>query len=134
MFTSNLTQYITENNVNISPLTCVDTLYYERACFDKFDGGCSTYTVKRQNMVKHMPIGYTVKNADTLDIAISKFKLSDEDYEIPGIGDELSIIGDIHKIDVSLELYRGLKARSNSAYNLFNIINKYNDCSFNYCI
>jgi len=88
-------------------------------------------------MTKYMPIGYTVKNSYDLGFTESKFEklYIKNDYETFNVkdGSILLISGDIHKIDVSIELYNGMKADTNSDYKLFNVINSYN-CSLNDCL
>lgn len=57
MFTSKKAQYLNNNFEKISPITNIDSLYYEQA--EKDSNG--KYNVYRKSVVKHMPINANVK-------------------------------------------------------------------------
>jgi len=102
MFTSNTAQYLSEKNENLSPLTNIDTLYYERVYKED-----SSYIIKRQNMAKHMPVGYV-----NTDISISQYSpiiynSSTYQYETADGNNYVNVIGEVSKYETSLYLNNG---------------------------
>lgn len=59
MFTSKKAQYLNKDFDRISPITNIDTLYYEQAEKSK-DTNSSSYIIKRRSVGKHLPIRFDI--------------------------------------------------------------------------
>ena len=59
MFTSKKAQYLNKDFDRISPITNIDTLYYEQAEKSK-DTNNSSYIIKRRSVGKHLPIRFDI--------------------------------------------------------------------------
>ena len=64
MFTAKNAQYLTLNNENISPITNIESLYYEKA--SRKAENSSNFIFERQSIVKHMPIGVYCSNVKSI--------------------------------------------------------------------
>lgn len=60
MFTSKKSQYLNGQFEKISPITNIDSLYFEQAIAQINDNGITTYKINRLSVAKHMPIGFTI--------------------------------------------------------------------------
>ena len=58
MFTSKKAQYLNKDFDRISPITSIDSLYFEQA--EK--NGEDNYSIYRRSVPKHMPIKFDVQN------------------------------------------------------------------------
>lgn len=58
MFTSKKAQYLNKDFERISPITNIDTLYYEQA--EKHKDTNSSYIIKRRSVGKHLPIRFDI--------------------------------------------------------------------------
>lgn len=77
MFTSKKAQYLNKDFDRISPITNIDTLYYEQA---EKDG--DKYIIKRKSVGKHLPIRFDVPTLDErtyVGIGVSNSSVSIED-------------------------------------------------------
>ena len=83
MFTAKNAQYLTANNENISPMTNIESLYYEKAT--KEDADSANFKIERKSIVKHMPIGIYCNNVSILSTSeqlhsdSDKFNIIDSD-------------------------------------------------------
>ena len=87
MFTSKKAQYLNKDFDRISPITNIDTLYYEQAEKSK-DTNNSSYIIKRRSVGKHLPIRFdisTLAERTYEDIGVIKSGISIEDT---GLGSE----------------------------------------------
>ena len=81
MFTSKKAQYLNKDFDRISPITNIDTLYYEQAEKSK-DIKNSSYIIKRRSVGKHLPIRFdisTLAERTYEDIGVTKSGVSIED-------------------------------------------------------
>ena len=77
MFTSKKAQYLNKDFDRISPITNIDTLYYEQA---EKDG--DNYIIKRKSVGKHLPVRFDVSTLDErsyADISVSNSSVPIED-------------------------------------------------------
>ena len=73
MFTSKKAQYLNKDFDRISPITNIDTLYYEQA--EKSKDIDSSYIIKRRSVGKHLPIRFdisTLAERTYEDIGVTK--------------------------------------------------------------
>lgn len=73
MFTSKKAQYLNKDFDRISPITNIDTLYYEQA--EKSKDTDSSYIIKRRSVGKHLPIRFDISTLDErtyVDIGVSE--------------------------------------------------------------
>ncbi len=74
MFTSKKSQYLNGQFEKISPITNIDSLYFEQAIAQINDSGITTYKINRLSVAKHMPIGFaidpTIQNTDDAFVEI----------------------------------------------------------------
>lgn len=73
MFTSKKAQYLNKDFDRISPITNIDTLYYEQA--EKSKDTNSSYIIKRRSVGKHLPIRFDISTLDErtyVDIGVSE--------------------------------------------------------------
>ena len=78
MFTSKKAQYLNKDFDRISPITNIDTLYYEQAEKD----GDNKYKIERKSVGKHLPIRFDVSTLDErtyVSISVSNSSVSIED-------------------------------------------------------
>lgn len=78
MFTSKKAQYLNKDFDRISPITNIDTLYYEQA--EKSKDTDSSYIIKRRSVGKHLPIRFdisTLAERTYEGIGVSKSNISD---------------------------------------------------------
>lgn len=78
MFTSKKAQYLNKDFDRISPITNIDTLYYEQA--EKSKDTDSSYIIKRRSVGKHLPIRFDISTLDErtyVDIGVAKTNVSD---------------------------------------------------------
>ena len=81
MFTSKKAQYLNKDFDRISPITNIDTLYYEQAEKSK-DIKNSSYIIKRRSVGKHLPIRFdisTLAERTYVGIGVTKSNVSIED-------------------------------------------------------
>lgn len=81
MFTSKKAQYLNKDFDRISPITNIDTLYYEQAEKSK-DIKNSSYIIKRRSVGKHLPIRFdisTLAERTYEDLGVIKSGISIED-------------------------------------------------------
>lgn len=81
MFTSKKAQYLNKDFDRISPITNIDTLYYEQAEKSK-DIKNSSYIIKRRSVGKHLPIRFdisTLAERTYEDLGVIKSGVSIED-------------------------------------------------------
>ena len=81
MFTSKKAQYLNKDFDRISPITNIDTLYYEQAEKSK-DIKNSSYIIKRRSVDKHLPIRFdisTLAERTYVGIGVTKSNVSIED-------------------------------------------------------
>ena len=81
MFTSKKAQYLNKDFDRISPITNIDTLYYEQAEKSK-DIKNSSYIIKRRSVGKHLPIRFDISTLDERTyegIGVTKSNVSIED-------------------------------------------------------
>ena len=79
MFTSKKAQYLNKDFDRISPITNIDTLYYEQAEKSK-DIKNSSYIIKRRSVGKHLPIRFdisTLAERTYEDVGVIKSNVSD---------------------------------------------------------
>lgn len=79
MFTSKKAQYLNKDFDRISPITNIDTLYYEQAEKSK-DTNSSSYIIKRRSVGKHLPIRFDVSTLDErtyVGLGVTKSNVSD---------------------------------------------------------
>lgn len=69
MFTSKKAQYLNKDFDKISPITNIESLYYEQAKLIKNGDNPSKYIIKRKSVAKHMPIRMDICKQD---ISINK--------------------------------------------------------------
>lgn len=84
MFTSKKAQYLNKDFDRISPITNIDTLYYEQAEKSK-DTNSSSYIIKRRSVGKHLPIRFdisTLAERTYEDIGVIKSGVSIEDTDL----------------------------------------------------
>lgn len=80
MFTSKKAQYLNKDFDRISPITNIDTLYYEQA--EKSKDTNSSYIIKRRSVGKHLPIRFDVSTLDErtyVGLGVTKSNVSIED-------------------------------------------------------
>ena len=80
MFTSKKAQYLNKDFDRISPITNIDTLYYEQA--EKSKDTNSSYIIKRRSVGKHLPIRFdisTLAERTYENIEVIKSNISIED-------------------------------------------------------
>ena len=80
MFTSKKAQYLNKDFDRISPITNIDTLYYEQA--EKSKDTNSSYIIKRRSVGKHLPIRFDVSALDErtyVSLGVTKSNVSIED-------------------------------------------------------
>lgn len=80
MFTSKKAQYLNKDFDRISPITNIDTLYYEQA--EKSKDTNSSYIIKRRSVGKHLPIRFdisTLAERTYEDIGVTGSGISIED-------------------------------------------------------
>lgn len=80
MFTSKKAQYLNKDFDRISPITNIDTLYYEQA--EKSKDTNSSYIIKRRSVGKHLPIRFDVSALDErtyVGLGVTKSNVSIED-------------------------------------------------------
>ena len=80
MFTSKKAQYLNKDFDRISPITNIDTLYYEQAEKSKDTNG--SYIIKRRSVGKHLPIRFDISTLDErtyVDISVSNSTVPIED-------------------------------------------------------
>ncbi len=80
MFTSKKAQYLNKDFDRISPITNIDTLYYEQA--EQSKNTNSSYIIKRKSVGKHLPIRFDISTLDErtyVDISISNSSVPIED-------------------------------------------------------
>ena len=80
MFTSKKAQYLNKDFDRISPITNIDTLYYEQA--EKSKDTNNSYIIKRRSVGKHLPIRFdisTLAERTYEDIGVIKSGISIED-------------------------------------------------------
>ena len=78
MFTSKKVQYLNKDFDRISPITNIDTLYYEQA--EKSKDTDSSYIIKRRSVGKHLPIRFdisTLAERTYEGIGVTKTNVSD---------------------------------------------------------
>ena len=78
MFTSKKAQYLNKDFERISPITNIDTLYYEQA--EKSKDTNSSYIIKRRSVGKHLPIRFdisTLAERTYEGIGVAKTNISD---------------------------------------------------------
>ena len=78
MFTSKKAQYLNKDFDRISPITNIDTLYYEQA--EKSKDTDSSYIIKRRSVGKHLPIRFdisTLAERTYEGIGVTKTNVSD---------------------------------------------------------
>lgn len=78
MFTSKKAQYLNKDFDRISPITNIDTLYYEQA--EKSKDTDSSYIIKRRSVGKHLPIRFDISTLDErtyVDIGVTRTNISD---------------------------------------------------------
>lgn len=64
MFTSKKAQYLNKDFDKISPITNIESLYYEQAELIKNGGDPSEYIIKRKSVARHMPVKMDLIPAD----------------------------------------------------------------------
>ena len=80
MFTSKKAQYLNKDFDRISPITNIDTLYYEQA--EKSKDTNSSYIIKRRSVGKHLPIRFNVSTLNErtyVNIGVTKSNVSIKD-------------------------------------------------------
>lgn len=78
MFTSKKAQYLNKDFDRISPITNIDTLYYEQA--EKSKDTNSSYIIKRRSVGKHLPIRFdisTLAERTYEDIGVTRVSIKD---------------------------------------------------------
>ena len=76
MFTSKKAQYLNKDFDRISPITNIDSLYYEQAEKD----GDSSYIIQRRSVAKYMPIKFDISNflISSIDVSNSSNPITGE--------------------------------------------------------
>lgn len=83
MFTSKKAQYLNKDFDRISPITSIDSLYFEQA-----EVSTNSYIINRKSVAKHMPIKFNILNKSLFHLISSDISVNDNTDNILNLASE----------------------------------------------